>query len=374
MPYAKKSERFSADTVIIGGGLHGCSVAVHLASRGVSCIVVEKDHVGRHASGVNAGGVRTLGRALPEIPIAKAAQKIWHNIHDLVDDDCGFVPSGQVKVAETETELAELQDRSQQIRKLGFSHEEIIDQKTLRELLPAASDRCIGGMVVYRDGHANPYRTTCAFRYKAEALGVQFFEGVAATQIERNAGLWQISTSHGQFEAPTLVNCAGAWGGKVAEMLGERVPVKAWAPMLMITERMAPFVKPVVGAQGRALSFKQFDNGTVLIGGGHCGKADLQSNETKLDTAGLGANARAAISIFPIMQKVTIVRCWAGIEGRMPDEIPVIGPSKRENAFHCFGFSGHGFQLAPAVGGIIADLVTTGASELPIEPFHIDRF
>ena len=364
----------SADTVIIGGGLHGGSAAVHLASRGVSCIVLEKDHVGRHASGVNAGGVRTLGRALPEIPIAKAAQEIWHNIHDLVDDDCGFVPSGQVEVAETETELAELQNRSQQIRKLGFSHEEIIDQKTLRELLPAASDRCIGGMVVYGDGHANPYRTTCAFRYKAEALGVQFFEGVAATQIERNAGLWQISTSRGQFEAPTLINCAGAWGGQVAEMLGERVPVKAWAPMLMITERMAPFVKPVVVAQGRALSFKQFDNGTVLIGGGHCGKADLQSNETQLDTAGLTANARAAISIFPIMQKVTIVRCWTGIEGRMPDEIPVIGPSKRENAFHCFGFSGHGFQLAPAVGSIIADLVTTGASKLPIEPFHIDRF
>jgi sarcosine oxidase subunit beta len=364
----------SADTVIIGGGLHGGSAAVHLASRGVSCIVLEKDHVGRHASGVNAGGVRTLGRALPEIPIAKSAQGIWHNIHDLVDDDCGFVPSGQVEVAETETELAELQNRSQQIRKLGFSHEEIIDQKTLRELLPAASDRCIGGMVVYGDGHANPYRTTCAFRYKAEALGVQFFEGVAATQIERHAGLWQISTSHGQFEAPTLINCAGAWGGQVAEMLGERVPVKAWAPMLMITERMAPFVKPVVVAQGRALSFKQFDNGTVLIGGGHCGKADLQSNETQLDTAGLTANARAAISIFPIMQKVTIVRCWTGIEGRMPDEIPVIGPSKRENAFHCFGFSGHGFQLAPAVGSIIADLVTTGASKLPIEPFHIDRF
>ena len=374
MPYAEKSERFSADTVIIGGGLHGCSVAVHLASRGVSCIVVEKDHVGRHASGVNAGGVRTLGRALPEIPIAKAAQGIWHNIHDLVDDDCGFVPSGQVEVAETETELAELQNRSQQIRKLGFSHEEIIDQKTLRELLPAISDQCIGGMVVYGDGHANPYRTTRAFQHKAEALGVQFFEGVAATQIKRHAGLWQISTSRGQFEAPTLINCAGAWGGQVAEMLGERVPVKAWAPMLMITERMAPFVKPVVVAQGRALSFKQFDNGTVLIGGGHCGKADLQSNETQLDTAGLTANARAAISIFPIMQKVTIVRCWTGIEGRMPDEIPVIGPSKRENAFHCFGFSGHGFQLAPAVGGIIADLVTTGASKLPIEPFHIDRF
>jgi sarcosine oxidase subunit beta len=364
----------SADTVIIGGGLHGGSVAVHLASRGVSCIVLEKDHVGRHASGVNAGGVRTLGRALPEIPIAKASRELWHNIRDLVDDDCGFVPSGQVKVAETEDELAVLQARSQQVRKLGFDHEQIIDQKTLRELLPAISDQCIGGMVVYGDGHANPYRTTCAFKYKAEALGVQFFEGIAATQIERHAGLWQISTAHGQFEAPTLVNCAGAWGGQVAEMLGERVPVKAQAPMLMITERMAPLVKPVVVAQGRALSFKQFDNGTVLIGGGHFGKANIQLNEAQLDTAGLTANARAAISIFPIMQKATIVRCWAGIEGEMPDGIPIIGPSRQENAFHCFGFSGHGFQLAPAVGSIIADLVTTGTTELPIEAFRIDRF
>ena len=368
------ANRISADTAIIGGGLHGCSAALQLAARGVSCIVLEKDHVGRHASGVNAGGVRILGRALPEIPIAMASREIWLNIRDLVDDDCGFVPSAQVKVAETARQLAELQYRSQQVRELGFTHEDIVDQETLRELLPAVSDHCIGGMVVYGDGHANPYRTIHAFKRKAEAFGVRFFEGVELTRIERSAEFWRLLTSRDQFEAPTLINCAGAWGGQIANLLGESVPVEVKAPMLMITARMPPFVKPVVGAQGRVLSLKQFENGTVLNGGGHCGKANVQSNETQLDTAGLTANARTATSIFPIIRKTTIVRCWAGIEGYLPDGIPVIGPSRHENAFHCFGFSAHGFQLAPAVGSIIADLATTGASKLPIEPFRVDRF
>lgn len=58
----------TADAIIIGGGLHACSTALHLALAGLDCVIVEKDHIGRHASGVNAGGVRRLGRALPEIP------------------------------------------------------------------------------------------------------------------------------------------------------------------------------------------------------------------------------------------------------------------------------------------------------------------
>jgi sarcosine oxidase subunit beta len=59
----------------------------------------------------------------------------------------------------------------------------------------------------------------------------------------------------------------------------------------------------------------------------------------------------------------------------MPDEIPVIGRSSRhETAFHAFGFSAHGFELGPIVGRIMADLITTGATDLPIASFRIERF
>jgi sarcosine oxidase subunit beta len=75
------------------------------------------------------------------------------------------------------------------------------------------------------------------------------------------------------------------------------------------------------------------------------------------------------------MQNARIVRTWAGIEGSMPDAIPVLGPScNAPGVIHAFGFSAHGFQLGPIGGQIVAELIDTGASSLPIEPFSIARF
>ena len=71
--------------VIIGAGIQGCATAFFLSQRGQSVIVLDKDHVGRHASGVNAGGVRRLGRDINEIPLSLAAMDWWHQIDQLLD-------------------------------------------------------------------------------------------------------------------------------------------------------------------------------------------------------------------------------------------------------------------------------------------------
>ena len=363
-----------ADALVVGGGLHGCSAALWLARRGLSVIVLEKDHVGRHASGANAGGVRRLGRARPEIPLSLASATLWQEIEDLVGDNCGFQPSCQIKVAESEAEMVELRARVATLAEDGYHHERVIDQETLRELSPWVAPHCTGGLIVEGDGHASPFRTVQAFRRCATTLGVRFREGAVVTRVERKAGVWQVWSGRTVFESPYLLNCAGAWGGEIAAMLGETAPVRAAAPMLSITARMPPFVNPVVSAQGRTLSFKQFANGTVLIGGGHEGHAEPETNGTVLDYAGLSVNVRSAISIFPIMRSARIVRNWAAIEGYMPDKIPVIGPSQAEGAFHAFGYSAHGFQLGPIGGKILSDLVIDGTTDLPISPFRIERF
>ncbi|MFI4988216.1 MAG: NAD(P)/FAD-dependent oxidoreductase [Alphaproteobacteria bacterium] len=364
------------DAIVIGGGLHGCSTALHLARRGVKVSVLEKDHVARHASGANAGGVRRLGRHLAEIPLSLAAMELWHGIRDLVDDDCGFESHGQVKVAESAAELASLERRVAELHARGFTHEELVDAAELSRLLPALSPHCVGGIVCRADGAANPYRTTMAFKRKAESLGVSIAEGRQVVRVARAGALWRVETADGgQLEAPLVVNCAGAWADRIAAMLGEPVPLEVWALMLMISGHLPPFIKPVVGATARPLSFKQFANGTVLIGGGYRGRAERDSNTTELDFRGLAESARTVEALFPIMRGAEIVRAWAGIEARMPDDIPVIGPSSTsENLFHAFGFSGHGFQLGPIVGAVIAELATTGRTNLPLEPFRIDRF
>jgi len=365
----------AADVVVIGGGLHGCSAALHLARAGASVIVLEKDHVARHASGVNAGGVRRLGRDFAEVPLCVASLELWHRIEELVDDGCGFERVGQVKVAEDEAALALMRGRCEKLAAMGFTHEELIGRDALREWLPSVAPHCVGGVVCRDDGAALPFRTTLAFKRKAQSLGVTFHEGTRADAVGRREGVWRVSTSAGTFEGASLVNCAGAWAGEVARRLGEPVPMEAAALMLMITARVAPFVKPVVGVQGRPLSFKQYANGTIMIGGGQRGRADLATNRTTLDYQRLALNARTAADLFPRMRHAQIVRAWAGIEGMMPDGIPVIGPSStQERAWHAFGFSAHGFQLGPIVGSIVADLVTKGTTQLPVAPFSISRF
>ena len=369
MPSATKC----ADALIIGGGLHGCSAALFLARRGLSVLVLEKDHAGRHASGLNAGGVRRLGRALPEVPLALASAEMWLEIEEFVDDDCGFRPSGQVKVAETEAELDQLAARVASLAEKGFDHERLVDRETLRELLPAVAPHSVGGVMVEGDGYADPLQTVEAFKRRAMALGAEFREGAKVTGIERANGSWRVEAGSDAFEAPILLNCAGAWGGDIAAQLGERVPLRAAALMMTQTQPMPPFVTPVVGAQGHKLSLKQLSDGSVLIGGGHEGTADPETGNTRLDDDGLKANAETAAAIFPVMGDCRVARQWAGIEGMMPDGIPVIGPGAAEGVFHAFGFSAHGFQLGPVCGKILSDLVVDGKTDMPIEPFRIGR-
>ncbi len=366
----------TCDVLVIGGGLHGCSAALHLAMKGASVILVEKDYPGRHASGVNAGGVRRLGRALPEIPLSIASMELWHSIADLVDDDCGFECHGQVKLAESEADLAACRERSDTLRSLGFDHEEVIDERELRDLVPAAAPHVVGGLVSRADGAALPFRTVQAFRNKAERLGARILEGTPVEEVRRDGASFVARLRDGrEVSAPILVNAAGAWAGRITERFGEPVPLEIVAPMLMITERRAPFLKPVVGATSRTLSFKQFPNGTVLIGGGYLGRADAETNRTVLDYAKLGENARTARELFPVMADARIVRTWAGIEARMSDGLPVIGPSRTEEGlFHSFGYSLHGFQLGPICGAILAELVSTGLTNLSVDAFSIARF
>ncbi|MEO0821741.1 MAG: FAD-dependent oxidoreductase [Pseudomonadota bacterium] len=366
----------TADVAVIGGGIHGCSAALHLAEAGASVVLLEKDSVGRHASGVNAGGVRRLGRALEEIPLALAAAQDWRRIRALVDDDCGYRESRYLKVAFTEADLEAGRRRVDILRQQGFEHEEMVDRATLRALLPAVAPDALGALHVPGDGAAQPYRTVQAFRRRAEARGVRLREGRAVAAIARRGGAWVLETGRAgeRVSAPVVVNAAGAWGGRMAALLGDRVPLEAHAPMLAVTQAVPRFTEAVIGVLGGALSLKQFANGTVLIGGGVRGRADPDSNATTLDMAGMARFLGTARRVFPHLSAARVNRAWGGIEGYTPDDLPVIGPGAAEGVVHAFGFSAHGFQLGPAAGRVVAALALGEAPPVAVDAFRADRF
>lgn len=364
------------DAIVVGGGLHGMSAALHLARRGASVLVLEARHVAAHASGFSAGGVRTLGRHPAEVPLALEALQMWHGIADLVGDDCGFRAVGQVKVAETAGELAALHARAAATRAAGWTHEEVVDAAGLRRLLPAVRPDAVGGMVCRRDGFAAPLRTAQAFARAARAAGAIVVEGARVMGAERRAGAWHVSVAGGAVHTgATVVNAAGAWGGRLARCLGEDIPLGFNAFLMMLTDRQPPIVTPVVGAAGRPISFKQTEDGHVMIGGGHKGVASLDTGALSIDVERLGYSARTALELFPVLAAARIVHAWGGIEGVTADDIPVIGRSTvSDGVVHAFGFCGHGFELAPLVGDIVAQLAMQGRTNRPIAAFAPDRF
>ena len=364
-----------SDVLIIGGGLMGFSTALQLALRGTHCIVLDKDSPGRHASGVNAGGLRQLNRHLAEVPLSVVAAEMWQHIETLVDSDCDTHFPGQLRIAENAADLQALEERAAMVRALGFEHEQIIGRKELYQRVPALAPHCKGALICRNDGYARPYHALHAFRRKACSLGVEFHASTRVDALLHSADEWRVSTPKGEFRAPVLVNCAGAWAGRLAAAIGDTAPVKPGAPMLMITERLPRFVGPVIGSVSRKLSFKQMQNGTVLIGGAHMAELDIAQQRTAMNWAKLAVSARTVMALFPQLENTRIVRTWAGIEAFMPDNLPVIGSSRRSpQAWHAFGFSAHGFQLAPVIGKIMSQLILDGQTDLPIEPFSIERF
>ncbi|AJE47535.1 LecH [Celeribacter indicus] len=308
------------------------------------------------------------------MPIALEAMDMWHRIEEIVGDDCGFSASGQVRVAEDDAQMHALRMRAEEGRRRGFGNEQLIGAELLRELLPAASPHLVGALHAPADGAADPHRTIRAFRAAAEADGVCILEYTAVHEVRREGAAWRLSTSRGDHVAGQIVNCAGAWGAKLAALWGEEIPLGLKASMMIVTERLYPFLRPVVSAQGRALSFKQTAQGTLVIGGGLQGKADIDVQKSFVDFAELSKGARAAVAVFPGVADVRITRSWAGIEARTEDLLPVIGPSATvPDVWHAFGFSGHGFELIPVVGAIMADLVTQAGTAREIAPFAVER-
>jgi sarcosine oxidase subunit beta len=363
------------DVLVIGGGIHGLSTAFHLAQRGVKVTVLEADYCGRHASGVNAGGVRTLGRHTPEIPLALSSRTLWHELKSMLGDDGGFVPSGQLKLAENAAEMEDCRQRVEHLQALGFHHEVLIDQQQVFDIIPTVARHVVGGIWVKDDGFAVPYKTVTAFRLAAQKLGVLVHETTAAQRIEQIGSQWRVTTARGVFTAEHLVVTAGAWAGELAAQVGESVPVHPEGLMLMVTHRVAPFCAPVLGATGRSLSFKQFANGTVVIGGKLIGSLDFPARHGEVDMTRLGTSARTVTDLFPHLKNLGVNRVWAGVEAFTADDLPVIGASRKaSNLSYSFGFCGSGFQMGPGTGKRLAQQILGEHSDISLDAFAIDRF
>ena len=359
-----------ADVAVIGGGLIGLAIATEAARHGMSVTVLEAETPGRHAASASAGGVRSLNRHPAEIALARAALPLWAGLADRLDGDCGFAVSGQIRVAEDEAAMAALEARAAMTRDLGWTHEEIIGHNALRRMEPGVASHCVGALVTRDDGFADPLRTIHAYRRAAQRLGVRIAEHCPVLAVEPGP---VAVTATGRIAARAVVNAAGAWGAEIAAGVGEPVPVEPQALQMLVTTPLPPFVKAVIGTEGRKLSLKQTAAGHAIIGGGHLG--EIAGRVGRPRPAAVAQSLATAARVFPALSGARLAHCWAGIEGMAADGLPVIGPSRTiAGLIHVFGFSGHGFALSPLIARIVADSMIGSEPDHALDAFDVGRF
>ncbi len=367
-------ERLTVDVAIVGGGTAGCSAALQLRRHGLSVCLLEKGLVGSQASGVNFGGVRQQGRHPAELPLARRSREIWSRMKSVVGTDCEFVASGHIKLARSQTDMEELERYARTSRELGLRLQLIGRNRVMAEY-PWLGDAVVGLSLAPDDGQANPRLVAPAFGRAARAAGAEVREHARVMSTVHNGRRFQLRCENGlEVSANFLVNAAGAWAGEIAQRFREPVPMTTIAPNMLVTEPLPPFMTRSLGVCGGDVYVRQVQRGNVVFGGGG-GWADLGLERARPLAAPSMLASEKALAVVPALRGALVIRSWTGIEGQMPDLLPVIGFSRTTpNLVHAFGFSGHGFQLGPVIGIIIDELIRTGRSESPLEPFDIGRF
>ena len=367
------TERLQADVAIIGGGIVGSSAALFLRRFGLSVVLLERGLCGAAASGVNYGGVRVQGRGLSQLPLALRSREIWRTLPEYIGIDGEYVPSGHLKLARSEADLARLEAYARQVEGQGLELR-IVSGAAFRRQYPWLGARAIAGSWCPGDGHANPRLVSPAFARAARAAGSTILEHTEVTELGHDGSHFVLGNAQGlRVRAPRLLNCAGAWALSVARAFGDDAPMESIHPGMAVTEPMPRFMDVNIGVEGGGIYGRQTTRGNCVMGGSRGSSSHpLHAQPRALAIAEL---CQRMAELFPPLAHAQVLRFWSGIEGSLPDHQPIIGPgTKQPQLLHAFGFCGAGFQTGPAVGEALAQWVHHGRPGVPLDAFSIHRF
>ncbi|MDX8468490.1 FAD-binding oxidoreductase [Mesorhizobium sp. VK23B] len=367
------------DVIVLGGGLMGTASAYFLARRGARVTLIERNRIGAGATVASFGNIRRTGRHLSQLPLAHRSLRLWSEAQKMLGRDVEFRATGHIRLIFDEGGLADMRAYAEAARPWGLELEELCPRE-IRVRFPGLGPEAIAASFSPHDGSGNPRLIAPAFAESARKLGAEIIEEAEVEKIKHTGSGFLVTCSKGAFAAECLLNAAGAWGARIAALFGEQVPLDARGPQMGVTEPLPHRILPVVGIWTRDKEYgaylRQVERGNIVFGGAaERVRVDLDPGYAKADPACLPAQLRAVARLLPAIAQVAIIRTWSGCEGYMRDMLPVMGRSATTpGLFHAFGFSGHGFQLGPGVGDAMAELITTGRCETPLEDFGIGRF
>jgi len=368
----------SADVVVIGGGIVGASVAYHLARMGAGEIVLleRETLLGTGSTGRCAGGFRyqfsteiNVRLSLVSIPMILAFQ-------EEMDWPVDLHQNGYLFLLSTPEEIAAFQENVRLQNRLGVPSE-FLEPPEIAKLAPhLCLDGILGGAYCAQDGIGDPNGMTQGYASAARRLGVDIHTGVAATGIRSASGKIEgVETGQGFIPCKHIVNAAGPHAREVASWAGVDLPVYPERRHVYTTFPFdqAPRDHLMVIDFATTFYFHR-ESGGVLMGMRN--PEEQPSFELSVDPDFLERVLEVGLKRFPDLAAAGIHRPWAGLYEMSPDAHPILGRVEEVEGFHLAnGFSGHGFQHAPAVGKLLAEEIILGSARtLDVSALRLGRF
>lgn len=362
-----------ADVVVVGAGIMGLVAGIFLARAGREVVVLDRGEPWREASGVNAGSLAVQNKRLPLVPYTLASLAMWRRSRELFGGDVGFVSSGGLRVATTTEDAARLAASAAEQQQAGVATEWLEDD-ALRARAPWLGGSAMAATFCADDAFAVPLKAGPVLLEALYGSGGRLCPGTPVHGIAAHAGGVRVETPGGRIVCKTLVIAAGAWSGELARMLGVALPVGLDVNMLTITEPAALVMDRIVTHIRGIMTLKQYPNGTCMIGGGWQGRGTLADGARDLDHESLVHNLRLAAELVPRLARLAIVRSWAGYEGVTPDSLPLFGRLPGQPHVYVTACCRGGWTQGPIFGRLMAELVATGETSMPVAAFDPGRF
>jgi len=342
--------------VVIGGGALGAATAFHLRRLGVPDVVLlERETLGSGSTSKAAGGIRTQFADELNVRIALRSLEEFERLAA----DIAFRQDGYLFLLDREEDVASFRAALELQHSLGVPSRELTPDEAAEIVPELALAGLLAATYCPRDGYATP--EAFVQRYAADS-GATVLQGCPATGIDVRAGrIHGVETPRGPIATDTVVCCAGIWSKEVGALAGVELPVEGEARSMWFTPEDGGLPARLPLTIDFSTGFYFHREGPGLAFGGR---------ERALEDV-----AEAAARRLPVLADLPVQASWWGWYDVSPDWNALVGEAAEPSRFlYATGFSGHGFQQAPAVGEHLAELVVGREPTLDLSAFTADRF
>jgi gamma-glutamylputrescine oxidase len=363
------------DIAVVGGGLAGCSAALHLAKRGFRVALLEANFVGYGASGRSGGqtifGLATSQKALVSQVGREDAKRLFEMSVEALDlnqsliheygIECDYRPN-HVHVATKPRHLVELREWLDELRgEYDYRSVHLLDRQELQAHVRSA--RYLGGLLDTRSGHLHPLKFTRGVARAAESAGAVIYEHTRALRYEEGAGV-VVHTPNGKLRCRHLVLCGNAYLGPLAPALSRRIlgvgtyiiatrPLEAARALALLPSDAA------VADINWILDYFRLSADRRILFGGRVSYSAFQPPHLA------ESMRRRMVRIFPDLADVPVEYAWGGYLDITMSRAPDFGRLS-PNIFYLQGFSGHGMSLTVLAGKVAAEAVAGTAERFDV--------